>query len=401
MSNYLEHSREPLRPVVTTPAQLAACLEALASSRGPVAFDAERAHGYRYWPKAYLFQIRREGAGTWLIDPLPFEKEGLGSLVRATGDAEWVIHAAGQDLPCMRDIGIVPPRIFDTELGGRLLGKPGVALGMLLKYELGIKLRKAHSAVNWSTRPLKESWLTYAALDVDYLIELRDSIDEQLSAVGRGDWAREEFGWELRHHSSPPSPPAERWRRLSGITNLRSSRQLAVARELWFERDEIARHRDRPPTHIVSDAAIVELASRASLESPMPGAETLRTVAGFGTPSARRYRTNWVKALGKAAELPERLYPTRRPKPTGLPHPKSWERTNPGASRRWDRVRPRIDALACELSFQSSMIAPPAVIQQAVYEATDAAPGAERLKELGARPWQAEFLEPLLREALG
>lgn len=300
----------------------------------------------------------------------------------------------------MRDIGIVPPRIFDTELGGRLLGKPGVALGMLLKYELGIKLRKAHSAVNWSTRPLRESWLTYAALDVDYLIELRDSIDAQLASVGRAEWAREEFDWELRHHSSPPSPPAEPWRRLSGITNLRSSRQLALARELWLERDAIARHRDRPPSHIVSDLAIVELAGLARPEAPMPGPEALRAVAGFGTPSARRYRTNWITALNKAAELPERRYPARRPKPTGLPHPKAWERTNPDASRRWDQVRPRIDALACELSFQSSLIAPPAVIQQAVFEATHEAPSAARLQELGARPWQAGFLAPLLQEAL-
>lgn len=398
MNDYVEHSREPLRPVVSTPSELAECLSALASAQGPVAFDAERAHGYRYWPKAYLFQIRRQGAGTWLIDPLPFEEEGLSAVVSATGDAEWVIHAAGQDLPCMRDIGIIPPRIFDTELGGRLLGKPGVALGTLLRYELDVTLRKAHSAVNWSTRPLKQSWLTYAALDVDYLIELRDRIAEQLTATGREQWALEEFEWELAHHRVAPDPPTEPWRRLSGITNLRSARQLAVARQLWGARDAIARHRDRPPSHIVTDAAIVELAGLAS-ESSMPGAGALRIVAGFATASARRYRTAWITALDTAAGLSERQYPTRRPAARGIPHPKNWERTNPVASRRWERVRPRLDALACELSFQSSMIAPPAVIQRAVYEAGEAAPSAEALRRLGARPWQVEFLEPLLREA--
>ncbi|MEZ5085120.1 MAG: HRDC domain-containing protein [Tessaracoccus sp.] len=398
MTGYLEHSREPLRPVVSSPRALEECLDALAAASGPVAFDAERAHGYRYWPKAYLFQIRREGAGTWLIDPLPFEQYGLSVLTEACGDAEWIIHAAGQDLPCMRDIDILPSRIFDTELGGRLLGKPGVALGMLLKYELGIKLRKAHSAVNWATRPLKESWLTYAALDVDYLIELRNTIAEQLDATGRREWAEEEFDWQLQHHLAPPPSPAEPWRRLSGITSLRNTRQLAVARELWMERDAIARHRDRPPSHILTDAAIVDLASRAQSTVPGPGA--LGSVPGFSTPSARRYHTNWTRALAKAAELPEARYPARRPASTGLPHPRSWDRKNPEAASRWEKVRPRIDTLACELSFQSSIIAPPQVIQKAVYEATDGAPDAERLKELGARAWQAEFLEALLKEAL-
>ncbi|MDF1488518.1 HRDC domain-containing protein [Tessaracoccus caeni] len=400
MTGYLEHSREPLRPVVSTADGLEECLDALRAATGPVAFDAERAHGYRYWPKAYLFQIRREGAGTWLIDPLPFEDDGLSRLVEACGDAEWIIHAASQDLPCMRDIDILPSRIFDTELGGRLLGKPGVALGMLLKYELGIKLRKAHSAVNWSQRPLKESWLTYAALDVDYLIELRDTIDEQLTATGRREWAQEEFDWELAHHSVAPPPAPEPWRRLSGITNLRNTRQLAVARELWQERDAIARHRDRPPSHILADLAIVDLAATARSPETMPGADKLASVPGFRTPSARRYRTNWVRALSKAEQLPESSYPARRPKLTGLPHPRSWERNNPEAAARWERVRPRVDGLACELSFMSSMIAPPSVIQRAVYEATAGAPDAARLRELGARSWQAEFLEPLLKEAL-
>ena len=112
MSQFVEQPREPLRPLVDTPEAFDLCLDSLTSGNGPVAFDAERAHGHRYWPKAYLFQMRREGSGTWLVDPIALEQDGntnLGRLTDACADAPWIIHAASQDLPCMLDVGIRPP----------------------------------------------------------------------------------------------------------------------------------------------------------------------------------------------------------------------------------------------------------------------------------------------------
>ena len=113
MSQFVEHPREPLRPLVDTPEAFDACLDSLTAGSGPVAFDAERAHGHRYWPKAYLFQIRREGSGTWLVDPIALEQNGstkLSRLVDACAGAPWIIHAASQDLP--------PPRVVRHRAGG-------------------------------------------------------------------------------------------------------------------------------------------------------------------------------------------------------------------------------------------------------------------------------------------
>ncbi len=125
-----------------------------ARGTGPVAVDAERASGYRYGQRAYLVQLRREGAGSALIDPVACpDLSGLGA---AIGDAEWVLHAATQDLPCLREIGMVPSQIFDTELAGRLAGFPRVGLGAMVEGVLGFVLEKGHSAVDWSTRPLPE-----------------------------------------------------------------------------------------------------------------------------------------------------------------------------------------------------------------------------------------------------
>ena len=65
--------RDGLPPLTETPPALDDACRALAAADGPVAIDAERASGYRYSSRAYLVQLRREGAGSFLIDPIGFD----------------------------------------------------------------------------------------------------------------------------------------------------------------------------------------------------------------------------------------------------------------------------------------------------------------------------------------
>ncbi|MDO5678079.1 MAG: HRDC domain-containing protein [Propionibacteriaceae bacterium] len=399
---FIERSREPLRPVVDSSALLEECLASLRSARGPVAFDTERAHGHRYWPKAYLLQIRREGAGTWLIDPVAFEhgrhRADLGSLVEACGSATWIIHAATQDLPCMQEINIVPPRIFDTELAARLLGKPGASLGALLEAELGIKLRKAHSADNWSRRPLPESWLMYAALDVDYLLELATVIARHLVLAGREEWSAQENDEMLARYGVSPEPKEDPWRRLSGLTSLRTPLQYAVARELWLARDDVAQRRDRPASWILHDSAIMAVAELA--RDSVPTDDQVSGLRGFASQPGQRYVRNWLAALERVRRMSPKQYPPKHVRATGVPHPRSWDKSNPEAATRWAAVRPVLDELACDLGgLQASLVAPPAVLHAALYYHADISH--DLLVELGARPWQADFLAPAIAEALG
>src|SRR5213083_1464696 len=116
----LREPRDGVPAPVTSAAELADAVADLAGGTGPVAVDAERASGYRYGQRAYLVQLRREGSGTWLIDPVCCPD--LHELSDAIADAEWVLHAASQDLPCLAEIGMRPRTLFDTELGARLAG---------------------------------------------------------------------------------------------------------------------------------------------------------------------------------------------------------------------------------------------------------------------------------------
>ena len=232
--------RDGIPPVIDTLAELDAAAAALRAGSGSVAVDAERASGYRYGQRAYLVQIRREGAGTFLIDPIPFGD--LRRVSQAIADAEWVVHAASQDLPCLRELGLEPTELFDTELAARIAGFERVGLATMVEKLLGLRLAKEHSAVDWSRRPLPEPWLGYAALDVEVLLDLRDALERELRDQGKLAWVHEEFAAVLA--AGPPAPRADPWRRTSGIHRVRNRRQLAVVRALWEARDRAARARD-------------------------------------------------------------------------------------------------------------------------------------------------------------
>ena len=261
---------------------------------GPIALDAERASGYRYSPRAYLIQLRREGSGTALIDPIAFDD--LSALDEAIGDAEWILHAASQDLPCLREVGLVPAALFDTELAARLLGYPRVGLATLVEVILGRSMRKEHSAVDWSKRPLPQPWLEYAALDVEVLVELRDVIAAELVESGKDGWAGEEFQHLIDH---VPPPRQDPWRRTSGIHKAKGRRALAAVRELWTARDEIAaaaRHHARAAGPRLG----ADRRPRTRCPPPRPRCSTPRASTA-AAPAATP--TSWLAALRPRAEL--------------------------------------------------------------------------------------------------
>lgn len=384
----LVRPRDGIPEVVSTPAALQASAERIAAGSGPVAVDAERASGYRYGQRAYLLQLRREGSGTTLIDPVAVAD--LAPLRRALAGVEWVLHAANQDLPCLRELDLVPDALFDTELAGRLLGFPKVGLATLVRSELGLGLAKEHSAVDWSTRPLPEPWLAYAALDVEVLVALRDRMDEQLREHGKREWAAEEF--EAVRLAPPPLPRAEPWRRTSGVHKLRRPRQLAVARALWYARDQVARERDVAPGRVLPDAAVVAAAvTFGTAADPGAGEPALAELPAYATRGARRHLRTWVAAVVAARALPDSELPALHAPLDGPPPPRSWPDRDPAAAARLVAVRAALAAVADEVHMPSeNLLAPDAVKRISWRPPATLGPSsvATALSELGARRWQ-------------
>ncbi|MGW0750715.1 HRDC domain-containing protein [Streptomyces sp. NPDC002587] len=386
--------REGIPPVVADAAALAEVVAAFAAGTGPVAVDAERASGYRYGQRAYLVQLRREGAGSALVDPVGCPD--LSSLGEALTGTEWILHAATQDLPCLREIGMVPTSLFDTELAGRLAGFPRVGLGAMVESVLGYALEKGHSAVDWSTRPLPEPWLRYAALDVELLVDLRDALEEELDRQGKLEWARQEFEAIA---AAPPAPPRkDPWRRTSGMHKVRRRRQMAVVRELWESRDRIAQRRDVSPGKVLGDAAIVE----AALALPA-NVQTLSALPGYGQRMGRRQLEQWMAAVDRAKALPESELPQPGATPAGPPPPRSWADKDPAAAARLSAARTAVSALAEQLNLPQENLITPDTVRRLCWEPPqrrEAEAVADALAGYGARPWQIEQVTAALVTAL-
>lgn len=389
--------RDGMPPLVVSADDLAVATAALATGTGPVAVDAERASGFRYGHRAFLVQVRRQGAGTVLIDPVSCPD--LSGIDAALADTEAVLHAASQDLPCLAELGYRPRQLFDTEVAGRLLGCPRVGLATMVESMLGLGLEKTHSAADWSTRPLPVEWLRYAALDVEVLVELRDVLAEQLTEQGKLEWAKQEFAAVLAAAAEPAAVRTDPWRRTSGIHRVHTRRGLAVVRELWLERDKIARRRDLSPTKVLVDTAIVE-AARVIPTGP----EELTAIAGFTSRGARRHMPEWLRAISRAKGLPDRaLPPASAPPGEGPPPAHRWADRDPEAAQRLTAARAVVAALADSHHMPAENLLQPDAVRRLSWQPpatlSGEAVGAD-LTSYGARPWQVELTSVPLAKAL-
>ena len=391
-------------PVIDNESSFKEALAQLAQGHGPFAVDAERASGFRYSARAYLIQIKRNEGGLHLIDPIPF---GPGhdlfiQLNNLLNTDEVILHASTQDLPCLRELGIHPVRLFDTELAGRIAGLPRVGLGPLLETLMGVSLAKEHSAADWSARPLPQEWLTYAALDVELLVELRDRMNQILEKSNKLPWALEEFASILK---APPAPPRiDPWRRTSGMHKIKRRDQLAIIKELWIARDRLASLNDIAPGKLLNDSAIVELA----IAAPSTKKEFEKTLRPLGLRA--RWLENlplWLSSITSAIALPEEQWPAMRTNADTLPPIKLWRDKFPEKYAPLSHARAAIELIAQENEIPVENLITPEHVRRVCWKPPTGA--TENLSvtavelaltELGARQWQIALVAAALAAAL-
>ena len=384
--------------VIQSHEEFEAALLALSKGTGPFALDTERASGYKYSARAYLIQVKRTNGGLHLIDPIPFGPDHplflkLNDLFNTD---EVILHASTQDLPCLRELGINPVQLFDTELGGRIAGLPRVGLGPLLESQMGVLLAKEHSAVDWSTRPLPQDWLNYAALDVELLVELREKIHQLLEKSGKLSWALQDFAAILL---APPSPPrVDPWRRTSGMHKIKKRQQLAVVRELWNTRNELAQESDIAPGKLLSDNAISLL---ALAETPVTNKKQLEKVL---KPIGLRARwmentASWISAITDALSMNEESWPQLRANSDALPPIKLWRERFPERYAPLTHARAKLDERARELEIPLENLISPEAVRRICWNRPVGAVSMT-LEGLGVRPWQIEIAAPILEAAL-
>jgi len=227
------------------------------------ALDTEFHRERTYFPKLALVQVAwrtPDGQELALIDPLAVDVTPFGKLF--SSDVLCVIHAAQQDLDVLTHaVGSVPARMFDTQLAAGFVGYGTPSLVSLLQGEIGISPPKGDRLTDWLRRPLSDSQRQYAAVDVEYLLEVHERLVAQLAEVGRIAWA-EDACEELRTRPTSGSAPDDAWLRLKDARSLRPNAR-AVAQSVAAWRERRAMRTDVPVRQVLPDLAILGISQRA------------------------------------------------------------------------------------------------------------------------------------------
>ena len=393
--------------VIENETEFSRALQELTGGTGPIAIDAERASGFKYSSRAYLIQLNRRNGGLHLLDPIALQNSPLiAKLSDLISQNESIIHASSQDLPCLREFGIHPKKLFDTELGSRIAGFPKVGLAPLCENLLEISLAKEHSAVDWSIRPLRSEWLDYAALDVAVLIDLRDKVEAALRDSNKLAWAEEEFAASLEAELLKPRP--EPWRRTSGMHQIRSRFELAIIRSLWQARDEIAKNIDLAPGRLLNDAVIIELARN----KPKKREELLDlpiVKMRIRSEIQISYIDRWLSVLNEAYDISEENWPEMRARGDSLPAPRIWREKFPIANAQLQHVRRNLTEISEKYSIPQENLLSPEILKRVIFDSgkeevmsyseSQVSEIRSKLRELGARNWQVDIVADAVARA--
>jgi ribonuclease D len=222
------------------------------------ALDTEFHRERTYFPKLALLQLAWPG-DLVIVDPLAVDVTALTPLFDS--DVLAVLHAAQQDLDVLQHaVGMVPRRLYDTQLASGFLGYSTPSLVSLLQLELHVSTPKGDRLTDWLRRPLTDSQMEYAAADVAHLLALHDRVESELARRGRSTWAAEACE-ELRTRPVSGGQPDEAWRRLKDARTLRP-RARAVAQAVAAWRERRAMQQDVPVRQVLTDLAILGIAQR-------------------------------------------------------------------------------------------------------------------------------------------
>ncbi len=308
-----------------------------------IAVDTEADSLHSYFDKVCLVQISANGEDL-VVDPLSGVKLSKFGEILANPVITKILHGADYDLRIMnRDFGFTVANLVDTSVCAQLLGYEAFGLAALLERHFGVKLNKTHQRADWAMRPLTPEMLDYAALDTRYLVGLADKLREELTALGRWEWALEEFSRleSIRYRENEEPEP---WRRMKNLGTL-DRRSLAVIRGLYEWRDSLARAADRPPFKIIGNEPIIEIARAKPAD-----AQALTEVKGLPRYHLDRYRRDVLRIVEQAMQIPEEQLPEKN-------EAKPWIRDR-DLERQIDRMKKVRDTLARELKVDTAVLAP-------------------------------------------
>lgn len=401
MSQALNSPRGGVPPLVSTPTALHDAAANLAAGSGPIAVDTERASGFRYDERAFLLQIKRSGTGIILVDPVELRHVIPQLLGPVMNSEEWIIHAAATDLGCLYELGLTPRFLFDTELAGRFCAVERVNLASMVEQFLGYTLKKGYGAADWSTRPLPAEWLSYAALDVELLIELKQALIPVLDERGTRMWFDQECEHIRLEFAQGDPRPKKTWRDTKRISKIRKPSQLAVLKALWEHRDRLAVSQDVAVSRILPDRLLAEIA----LAAPRTRAHLMSVAKKNG--SYIKQPDRWVKVINQALKAPAHSWPkpSRRQLEVAPPR-RDWHHLAPEAATALDNVSASLQQISDQYTVPLENLIKPSDLRDILWAHHNGSPLrgqrdlTEALDSHHVRQWQKEIVAPIISTAL-
>jgi ribonuclease D len=327
------------------------------------AIDTEADSLHRHKESLCLIQFSA-GEESVLIDPLAIED--LSPLALYLADATVWMHGADYDMTMLkREFGSLPPVVYDTQIGARLLGVKQFGLGNLVEHYFEVVLLKSSQKADWGMRPLSEKMIDYALNDVIYLLEMGDKIVAELKAKGRYEWFTESCDAAREKVAARDDSRDDQWR-ISGSGKLEPY-GLACLRALWHWRDKEAEAWDRPSFMVATNRDLLEWCAR------LAEGKNIDLPRHFRSDRVKRFKDALaeLKALPKS-EWPSRIATKRRKRDREF-------------DQRVDAMIARRNMLATELDIDGSLIASRSVIESLA--ADEVKPGEVLMK------WQLALLE--------
>jgi ribonuclease D len=293
---------------------------------------------------------------------------------------EVVLHAGRHDVAILRRAWRTDVRnIFDTQIAAGFAGASAqTGYANLLSQILGRRVGKSASYTRWDARPLSAEQLSYAAEDVEHLLELADELQRRLRETGRLEWAREEC--RRLESATDERDPYSAWERLPRIGQV-DPRSRAVARELAAWRERTAAAEDRPVGSVLADPTLVELAKRRPA-----GLDELSHIRGLHTSSIRRRGPAILEAIERGREAEP------------IARERGRDRFDPGDAPLVSLTEALLRARAAEAGVAYELIASRAELEQIIGAVRRGEPEPEVRTLEG---WRAELVGDDLRSLLG
>ncbi|MEK6375108.1 MAG: ribonuclease D [Acidobacteriota bacterium] len=340
-----------------------------------IAVDTEADSLHSYFDKVCLIQLSTADDDL-IVDPLKKLDLAPFGAVLADRSILKVLHGADYDLRILnRDFGYTISNLIDTSVAAQLLGYEGIGLAALLERHFGVKVDKSHQRADWAMRPLTRNMLEYAATDTRHLIALAEKLRAELEALGRWEWALEEFG-RLENVRFEKEEVEEPFRRMKGLGAL-DRRALGIVQRLYDLRDALARKADRPPFKIFSNEIILETA-RLKPSTPVD----LESVKVIPSSQRARYGRDIVRIVREALAIDENALPQKA-------EARAWMRDKTLESR-VNKLKAARDKVVKELKIDPAVLAPRHVLTAVAEAGTLDVPA--------MREWQKRVVgEELLR----